>query len=195
MKVIGLTGGIGSGKSTVAQFFLDKGIPVIDADKIGHACYLPGSKTFLEVVASFGKEIVAPDGNLDRKKLGAIVFKDADALNKLNSIVHPRMYQMMAEKIEAHRNVGESLVIMEAAILIEAGWTSLVDEVWVVTASENQVIKRVRERTGLPEEQIRSRIRSQMTNEDRTKQADRIIHNEGSLEELLATTTALVKAL
>jgi dephospho-CoA kinase len=112
------------------------------------------------------------------------VFKDPEALARLNKIVHPRMYQMMAEQIEAYRRNGETVVIMEAAILFEAGWTTLVDEVWVTLASEPTVVKRVSKRTGLPEEQIRSRIRSQLSNEERTRQADIVIHNNGSIEAL-----------
>jgi dephospho-CoA kinase len=184
MKVIGLTGGIGSGKSTVSQLLSELGANVLDADKVGHQCYQPGTETWKDVVDAFGEEIVAPDGSIDRKKLGAIVFKDPEALTRLNQIMHPRMYDMMADQIEEYRLGGAEVVVLEAAILLEAGWTPLVDEIWITVASEPTVVQRVRERTGLPEEQIRSRIRSQLSNEERKGKADLVISNDGGLDEL-----------
>jgi dephospho-CoA kinase len=195
MKVIGLTGGIGSGKSTVSQILAELGAVVLDADKVGHEAYQPGTETWKEVVAAFGREIVAPDEGIDRKKLGAIVFGDPEALTRLNQIVHPRMHNMMADKIEEYRRQGVKVVVLEAAILLEAGWTPLVDEVWLTVASEPTVIRRARERTGLPEEQIRSRIRSQLSNEERKKQASVVISNDGSLDELRAKVVELWEGL
>jgi dephospho-CoA kinase len=195
MKVIGLTGGIGSGKSTVSQILAELGAVVLDADKVGHEAYQPGTETWKEVVATFGREIVAPDESIDRKKLGAIVFGDPEALTRLNGIVHPRMYDMMADKIEEYRRQGVKVVVLEAAILLEAGWTPLVDEVWLTVASEPTVIRRARERTGLPEEQIRSRIRSQLSNEERKKQASVVISNDGGLDELRAKVEELWEGL
>lgn len=184
MKVIGLTGGIGSGKSTVSQLLSELGASVLDADKVGHQCYQPGTEAWKDVVDAFGEEIVAPDGSIDRKKLGAIVFGDPEALIRLNQIMHPRMYDMMADQIEEYRLGGVEVVVLEAAILFEAGWTPLVDEIWITVASEPTVVQRVRERTGLPEEQIRSRIRSQLSNEERKGKADLVISNDGGLDEL-----------
>lgn len=184
MKVIGLTGGIGSGKSTVSQFLSELGANVLDADKVGHQCYQQGTEAWKDVVDAFGKEVVAPDGSIDRKKLGAIVFGDPEALIRLNQIMHPRMYDMMADQIEECRLGGVEVVVLEAAVLFEANWTPLVDEIWVTVASEPTVVQRVRERTGLPEEQIRSRIRSQLSNEERKEKADLVISNDGGLDEL-----------
>jgi len=184
MKVIGLTGGIGSGKSTVAQMLSDLGAVVLDADKVGHRCYEPGTDAWKDVVAAFGQGVLAPDQTIDRKRLGAIVFGDPEALARLNRIMHPRMYDMMAEEIQQCRKDAVEVVVMEAAILLEAGWTPLVDALWVTVASEPTVVKRVRERTGLAEEQILSRIRSQLPAEERTRKADVIISNDGSLDEL-----------
>jgi dephospho-CoA kinase len=195
MKVIGLTGGIGSGKSTVSQILAELGVVVLDADKVGHQAYQPGTETWKDVVAAFGQEVVAADGSIDRKKLGAIVFGDPKALERLNRIVHPRMYDMMAEQIEEYRQQGVEVVVLEAAILLEANWTPLVDEVWVTVASEPTVVRRVKERTGLPEEQIRSRIRSQLSNEERKKQASVVIRNDGSLDELRAKVVELWEGL
>jgi len=184
MKVIGLTGGIGSGKSTVSRFLEEMGAVLLDADKVGHEAYQPNTDTFKEVVAAFGEEIINSDGEIDRKKLGGIVFSNPEMLTKLNQIMHPRMFDMMKERIEQFHQQGVRVVVLEAAILIEAGWTPLVDEVWVTVASVSEVVSRAVKRTGLPEEQIRARIRSQLSNEQRTKNADVVIINDGSLDDL-----------
>jgi len=195
MKVIGLTGGIGSGKSTVSQFLSELGATVLDADKVGHQCYQPGTEARKDVVDAFGEEIIAPDESIDRKKLGAIVFGDPEALIRLNQIMHPRMYDMMADQIEEYRLGGVEVVVLDAAVLFEGGWTPLVDEIWITVASEPTVVQRVRERTGLPEEQIRSRIRSQLSNEERKEKADLVISNDGGLDELREKVEELWKGL
>ncbi len=191
MKVIGLTGGIGSGKSTVSQFLRELGAVLIDADKAGHEAYQPNTETWREVVAAFGEQILTPDGEIDRKKLGGIVFSSPESLARLNWIMHPRMYEMMKAQIEEYRQQGVDVVVLEAAILLEAGWTPLVDEVWVTVAPESTVVERTRERTGLPEEQILARIRSQMSSEERVKHADVVINNDGTQDELKAKVKEL----
>ena len=195
MKVIGLTGGIGSGKSTVSKLIEEMGAVILDADKVGHEAYTPDSQTWREVVAAFGDEIVAEDRSIDRRKLGAIVFADPAALERLNGIMHPRMFDMMKLKLDALREQGTKIVVLEAAILIEANWTPLADEVWVTVASEPVVVARVKERTGLSEEQIRSRIQSQLSNEERIRHADAVISNDGSLDELRAVVAGLWEKL
>jgi len=195
MKTIGLTGGIGSGKSTVSQILSELGAKVLDADKVGHQCYQPGTGTWQDVVDAFGQGIVAPDGSIDRKKLGAIVFGEPEALIRLNRIMHPRMYDIMADRIEEYRRDGVEVVVLEAALLFEAGWTPLVDEIWVTVASEPTVVQRAMERTGLPEEQILSRIRSQLSVEERIKKADLVIHNDGSFDELRKKAEELWEAM
>jgi dephospho-CoA kinase len=194
-RVIGLTGGMGSGKSTVSQLLAEFGAAIIDADKVGHEAYQPNTKTWQELVATFGQQIVAPDGAIDRKKLGAIVFGSPEQLERLNHIVHPRMFEMMKERIEQYRQQGVKVVVLDAAILFEANWTPLVDTIWVVVASESVVITRAKARTGLPEDQIRSRLRSQMSNEERTKRANVVIHNDGTFEELRTKIRELWAAL
>jgi len=184
MKVIGLTGGIGSGKSTVSQLLHELGAVVLDADRIGHEAYKPNTETWLEVVSVFGRQILTSNGEIDRRRLAQIVFSDPESLARLNQIVHPRMYEMMKTKIEEFRRQGVKVVVLEAAILLEADWTPLVDEVWVTVAPEHEVVKRTVERTGLPEEQVIARIRSQLSSEERTKHANVIINNDGSIDEL-----------
>ena len=191
MKVIGLTGGIGSGKSTVSQFLRELGAVLIDADRVGHEAYRPNTETWREVVAAFGEQILTPDGEIDRRELGEIVFSSPESLARLNLIVHPRMYEMMKARIEECRQRGVDVVVLEAAILLEVGWTPLVDEVWVTVAPESTVVERTRERTGLPEEQILARIRSQMSSEERAKHADVVINNDGTQDELKAKVKEL----
>lgn len=183
-RVIGLTGGMGSGKSTVSHLLSELGAVVVDADKVGHEAYQNGTKTWHDLVNAFGQQIVAADGSIDRKKLGAIVFGSPEQLERLNRIVHPRMFEIMKEQIEQCRRQGVKVVVLDAAILFEANWDPLVDEVWVVVASEEAIVARARARTGLPEEQIRSRLRSQMPIEEKMKRATVIIRNDGDMEDL-----------
>ncbi|HEX9897460.1 MAG TPA: dephospho-CoA kinase [Dehalococcoidales bacterium] len=194
-RVIGLTGGMGSGKSTVSQLLAEFGTVIIDADTVGHEAYQPNTKTWQELIAAFGQQILAPDRSIDRKKLGAIVFGNPEQLERLNHIVHPRMFEMMKERIEQYRRQGVKVVVLDAAILFEANWTPLVNEIWVVVASEPVVVARARARTGLPEEQIRSRLSSQMPVEEKVKKANVIIHNDGTFEDLRAKVRELWAAL
>jgi dephospho-CoA kinase len=186
---------MGSGKSTVSQYLAELGAIVIDADKVGHEAYEPNTETWKELAKTFGKEIIAADKTIDRKKLGAIVFSNPESLNKLNGIVHPRMFEMMKQKITKARKEGAKVIVVDAAILFEANWTPLVEKVWVVVADEVNVVKRAVARTGLPEEQIRSRMRSQMSNEERIQRADMVIRNDGNMDDLRAKVKELWKKL
>lgn len=183
-KVIGLTGGIGSGKSTVARFLKELGAVVIDADKVGHEAYQPNTEAWRETVAAFGKSILTLGGEIDRKKLAEIVFKDPKALSQLNRIMHPRMLDMIKARIEEYRRQGVKVVVVEAAILIEANWTSIADEVWVTVVPEARVIERVKKQRGQADEQTLARIRAQLSQEERLKHADVVINNDGNLDEL-----------
>ena len=162
MRVIGLTGGIASGKSLVTEQLAKRGATVIDADKVGHAAYRKGGETFREVVEAFGEEIVGSDGEIDRKVLGGKVFGDPAARRHLERIVWPAMRTMMEEQLETLRSEGAGIVVIEAAVLIEADWLPLVDEVWVVSASPATVRTRLFERNGLNEEQADARVRGQL---------------------------------
>ncbi len=138
MKTVGLTGGIGSGKSTVSQILAELGAFVIDADKVGHEIYLPGKEAWRQVVAAFGRDILAADQTIDRKKLGAVVFASDEARKRLNAIVHPLMFQDIRQRVTEKRAEGFTKpVVVEAAILIEAHWLPLVDEVWVVVTGKS----------------------------------------------------------
>ena len=185
MKVIGLTGGIGSGKSTVSQYLAELGAVIIDADKVGHEA-LTRSDVKQEIAASFGREVFGPDGEIDRKKLGPVVFSNPDALAKLNGIMHKRMRLMMEDKLAKLRREGVSIVVLEAAVLLEtdADWDKIVDEIWVAVSPEATVIKRMKDQRGMSEEQTRARINSQMSNEEKNKRASAVINNDGSLDEM-----------
>jgi dephospho-CoA kinase len=195
MKVIGLTGGIGSGKSTVSRFLAELGAVIINADKVGHEAYKPDTEVWREVVAAFGEQILTPSGDIDRKKLGEIVFGNAEALARLNQIMHPRMYDMVKAQLEEHQRQGVDVVVLEAPLLIDAGWTSLVDEVWVTVASESTVLRRLKEQVGLSEQQVLARIHSQLSSEERVKHADVVINNDGDLDELRAKVDKLWQGL
>ncbi len=195
MKVIGLTGGISSGKSTVSQFLAELGAVIIDADKVGHEAFKPGTEAWHEVVAAFGKQIVAPNGEIDREKLGTIIFDSSEARARLNQIMHPRMYDMVKAQLEEYQRQGVAVVVLEAPLLLEAGWTSLVDEAWVTTASEVTALKRLRERTGLSEKESLARIRSQLPAEERVRHANVIIDTDCSLDELKAKVKKLWQEL
>ena len=195
MKVIGLTGGIGSGKSTVARFLAELGAVIINADEVGHEVFQPGTGAWREVVAAFGQQIVTQDNVIDREKLGTIVFKDAKARAKLNRIMHPPIYKMVKAQIDQCRRQGVGVVVLEAPLLLEASWTSLVDEVWVTAATETTVLERLRGRTGLSESASLARIRSQLPAEERIKHADVVIDNDGNLDELKAKVKELWQKL
>ena len=185
MKTIGLTGGIGSGKSTVSQLLGELGAFVIDADKVGHEIYLPGKEAWKQVTAAFGQDILAPDQTIDRKKLGAIVFGSDDARKKLNSIVHPLMFKDIDRRIKEKRADGFTKpIVVEAAILIEANWLPLADEVWLVVTNKNAVIERVASQRGLSAKDTEARIASQLSDAERRKYATLVIENDGSLEDL-----------
>ena len=194
-KVIGLTGGIGSGKSTVSQYLAELGAVIIDADKVGHEAFKPDTEAWHEVVATFGREILTPGGEIDRKKLGGVVFSQPEALSKLNGIMHPRMREMMKARIEEYRQQGADVVVIEAAVLIEGNWTPLVDEVWVTVTPESAVLQRLKKQRGLAEEQTLARIRSQLSQEERLKHADVVINNDGNLDEVKAKVKELWEKL
>jgi dephospho-CoA kinase len=200
MKIIGLTGGIGTGKSTVAGFLRELGATVIDVDKVWHETLQPDTKVGEEVVAAFGKDILTPEGGIDRKRLGEIVFASPEALARLNNIMHPWMYDAVKAKLKDYRRQGVKVVVLEAPLLIDVptsmnpGEPSLLDEVnevWVTAAPESTVLKRMKEKSDLPEEQTLARIRSQLSPEERLKHADVVIDTDCSLDELRDRVRAL----
>jgi dephospho-CoA kinase len=187
--VLGLTGGIGTGKSEVTRALAGLGASVIDADRVGHEAYRPHQGIWQEVVQAFGEEILSPDGEVDRKALGAIVFSQPDARAKLNGIMHPWMAKEIERRIDQMRQDGVEVVVLEAALLIEAGWQCLVDELWVTTVDEEEAVTRVSLRSGLSEEQVRGRMATQMPVAEKIRQADVVIDNSGNMEDLQRRVT------
>jgi len=182
---IGITGGIGSGKSTASQILGELGAEVIDADKVGHQIYLPETPAWREIVATFGAGVLAPDRTIDRTKLGPIVFSDPEALQKLNAIAHGKIFSYIQGQIDYMRDKQATRVVaVEAAILLEAGWRSLVDQLWVVVAEVDVVIARLKAYKHFTEEQARARIAAQLSNAERIAQADQVIWNNTDLSAL-----------
>jgi dephospho-CoA kinase len=184
MKVIGLTGGIGSGKSTVTQFLAELGAVIVDLDKVGHEALRKGSQAWEQAVSEFGKDILTAGGEIDRRKLGKIVFSNREALKRLNQIVHPAIDNIVKTKVEKYRRQGVKVVVLEAAAMLEAGKTKQVDELWVTIAPEVTVLKRVIEKGGLSKKETRARIKAQLSNEKRIRQADVVIDTDCTLDEL-----------
>ena len=189
--VIGLTGSIGTGKSEAARQLEALGASIISADQVGHEAYTPNTEAWEQVVAAFGDDILQDDGEIDRRKLGAVVFSDPGQLEKLNQIMHPRMARMVADKIEELRDQGVEVVVVEAALLFEAGWDSLVEEVWVTDSTEQVVIERLKQRNGMSEEEARKRISSQMGRTERLERSDYVIENSGDMATLGSTIKKL----
>jgi len=185
LRVIGITGGIGSGKSTVSRILYDLGAKIIDADRIAREITSKTGKAYKELVESFGPEILDEKENIDRKKLSEIAFKDKQALEKLNSITHKYIAEEIKLTLDRLKEEGESdVVVIDAPIPIEQGFLDTVDEVWVVTAGQEERIKRVMERSSLTYEQVVDRINSQLKESDYLKIADEVICNNGSIEDL-----------
>ena len=190
--IIGLTGGIASGKSTVAQALGDRGAYIIDADKLGHTAYLAGSGAFDQVVAAFGTDIVADDGEIDRRKLGGKVFGNEAALRQLTDIVWPSIRAMAEKEIaDAQRSAPERIVVLEAAVLIEADWLDLADQIWVTMVKPAVAIERACARDNLSEDAVRTRLDAQLSNDERGSYADHVIDNSSDEAHLLAQVESL----
>lgn len=184
MKIIGLTGGIASGKSTVSDYLKSKNIPIIDCDKESRKVLDKGENGYLKTVEAFGKEILTQNGEIDRKKLASIVFNDKEQIKKLNAIIHPEVIDITLKRIDKYRKNGEDTVIVDAPLLIEAGMNKICDEVWVVYTSPEVQLKRAMERDNATRAQVEERIKNQSSSDEKKKLADRLIQNDGTLKEL-----------
>ena len=189
MLTIGLTGGIGSGKSEVAGMFNQLGVPVIDADVIAHQLVEPGTEALSEITAAFGETILTSEGTLDRAKLAGIVFNKPDMKQQLETIIHPRVREQIKAYKDAHKN--EPYIIVVIPLLLESGQRDLVDRVLVVNAAETVRIQRVQSRDGRGEAQIRSIMRNQADDAQRRAAADDNIDNSGSLDDLMTSVRKL----
>src|SRR3990172_2802464 len=184
MHVIGLTGGIGTGKTAVSAILEEQGAAILNADLIGHEVYAPGRPPYNNIVDEFGPVVVAEDGTIDRKKLGPIVFGDPAKLARLNAITHPRIKEMMREKLAEMAARGADFVVLEAALLFDAGWDDLTDEVWVTVVDAQTAARRTSERSGIHVEQVLERIqKAQMASDERVRRSDVVIDTSGVLED------------
>jgi len=184
MRVVGLTGGIASGKSTVAGMFVELGARLVDADLLARQVVLPGRPAWGEIVAHFGEAVLNPDRTLNREKLGEIIFHDPGQRQVLNGITHPRIGAEMLEQIQEHQREGAAIVLIDAALLLETPATSWIRPVVAVAAAEETQIQRLIQRDGLSREEANARIRAQWSDEERRARADYVIDNSGTLAEL-----------
>ena len=190
MKIIGLTGGIASGKSTVARTLRELGATVIDADEIAHSVIEPGKPAWEDIVKKFGSHILKPDQTIDREKLGAIVFNDPELLQELNQITHPRVAEQLKHIITTMRiEQSHAILFLEVPLLFETHLERICDEVWVVWVDEETQIQRLMKRDNLSREDAIKRIDAQMSLDEKARRADVVIDNRSSLEETIAKAT------
>lgn len=195
MHVYGLTGGIGSGKSTVAVMFRDEGIPVIDADRIARDVTAPGEYAYLEIVHRFGRGILQPDGEIDRKKLGDIVFSDPVRRVELEAVTHPRIVEGIAYALQKLDAAGHPAAIVEAALIHEKGRRGMFEAVIGVRCDRVRQVERLMGRDGIPEEKVLLRLSAQMDADEKARASDHVIDNSGDLESTRAQVRALAALL
>lgn len=183
MIVIGLTGGAGAGKTTVARWLAELGAAVVDADAVARELSEPGQPAYAALVAAFGRDILAPDGRLDRRRLARLAFGDPEALARLNAATHPHIVAAIRRRLEELRAAGCRVAVLDAPLLFETGLDAVCHQVWVVEAEEEQQVSRLAARAGLTPAEARARLRAQGDPAARRRRADVVIDNRGSLEE------------
>ncbi|SDX59874.1 dephospho-CoA kinase [Salimicrobium album] len=181
--VIGLTGSIATGKSTVSRMFAEWDIPVIDADKLSREVVEPGEAAYEKIVDFFGDKVLLHTGEIDRPALGKIIFGDEEKRKQLNAIVHPEVRKRMIEKREYYKEQGENAVVLDIPLLYESGLTDYVNRTMVVFVDEGVQLQRLMERDGSAREDANERIASQINIEEKARMADAVINNNGSVEE------------
>lgn len=192
---LGLTGGIATGKSTADEFFKKRNIPIIDLDQIAHELMTKDNASYKAIVTYFGKEILADDGEIDRKKLGAIVFNDKNQLKRLNELTHPLILNNMEEKITQYQNQAVPLVVLDIPLLFEDNLTHYCDATLLITAPFQLELDRLMARNNLSEEDAQKRIASQMPLSDKEKLADYVIENTGTVNDLENNLSSLLEEI
>ena len=195
MVIVGLTGGIASGKSTVSRILKELGAEIVDADLVAKEVVRPNTEAWRELVAEFGRGILNPDKTINRRKLGNMVFPDKTALDKLNRITHPRILKRINERVAQARQAGVRVLVLDAPLLIEAGMVSMVDQVWVVAVDPEIQITRLMARDHFTFQEALNRLNSQMPLAEKIKYAVVVIDNSGALEETRARITGLWEKL
>ena len=194
MKVIGLTGGSGSGKTTAAGFIREMGIKVVDADSIARDITVKGSPAIGRLVDAFGSGILLSDGNLDRKSMADRIFSDPKSRAILESIVTEGVIEKIKSVIEEERAAGIPVLVIDAPTLFETGADALCDKVWLVTASEAVRLKRLSKRDGISEKSLKARINGQLSEEEKASRSDVVIENDGTAEELKEKVRKVVRS-
>ena len=194
--LIGLTGGIASGKSTVIQYLRYQGYPVIDADKLGHKVLEPSNPGYSKVVEKFGASILNKDKSVNRLILGGIVFSDPSKLQALNEISHPLIAELVIKEFESIvSDDSNGIVFLEAALLIEANWYNMCQQIWVINLEVSEERRRLQKRDDLSESEARSRLESQLNIKERLAYADVVLDNNGSRKDLLSQTQQALEGL
>lgn len=186
MYRIGLTGGVGSGKSTVSSYLKELGIPIIDGDRLAREAVTPGSPAMKQMREVFGDEIFAPDGSLDRLKTASIVFSDEKKRQQLNRIIHPYIWHRTQQELLKAQEQGKEIVVLDMPLLLEISWQLRVEEVWIVKVPLEVQIRRVMSRDGFTRQEVLARIHKQMPTENKVHYADVIIDNSHSVEDTRA---------
>ena len=184
MFVIGLTGGIGSGKTEVSKILESFGARIINADTLGHRIYRKNTKAWPKIVEEFGETILDTNGNIIRSELAKRVFSSKNELDKLNKICHPEIKNLVITELNKWNLKKANVIVLEAAILIEANWQNIVDEVWLIDSKTSNIFDRVKKRDKIDDQAIKARIDSQMNHTERTEYADEVITNNGTIDEL-----------
>lgn len=194
MRVIGLTGGIASGKSTVAGMAAASGIPVIDADQLARDAVSPGTPGLEQITGFFGLRVLKGDGTLDRAALAETIFADSSARQKLESILHPAIKKLAIERLEELRRKGTAAVFYMAPLLIEAGATDRVDEIWVVYVDRETQLQRIQQRDSVSREDAEKRLAAQMSMDEKRAYGRIVIDNSGDLEALKVRVAEILRA-
>ena len=190
MLLVGLTGGIGSGKSTVAELLAERGAVVIDADDLARRAVAPGTSGFDRVVETFGRDILGPDGGIDRATLADVVFADPSRLRELEAIVHPEVARLLVESVEPYRDT-DDVIVYAVPLLAERGMAQGFDVVVVVVADVDRRIERLMRDRGMTAEEVRARVAAQLTDEERARVADVLLDNDGEPERLIPQVNRL----
>jgi len=193
IKTIGITGGIGSGKSAVTNRLRELGYPVIDADEVSREAALPREPAMIILRKKLGDDIFLEDGNLDRPALAKLIFNDPEVLKIVNKVLHKDILRRIESKKQRLIDNGERMIFISAPLLFEASADEMTDEVWLVTTDEDIRLKRVKERDGISESDIRLRMKNQMPEAEKRKRADIIIENNGTLDDLYESIKSLLK--
>jgi dephospho-CoA kinase len=195
MYLVGLTGGIGSGKSTVAARLVEHGVPVVDADQVAREVVEPGELALADLVSHFGDGILSPTGALDRPALARVAFADDEQRAALDAIMHPRIHERIVERVTELLDQRATLVVVDHPLLLETDQAATFDAVVVVLAPEEVRVRRLVELRGLDEQDVRARLRAQTDDETRRRLADHVLENDGDVEDLRRATDALLAEL